>query len=69
MIRWPLALDAHIREITGPEDEFNDGTNGDPDSLVGEEDERGFDDMSLAVGWDDGDFEADEDDEEGEDEE
>jgi hypothetical protein len=44
MIRWPLVLDQHIREVCGPEDEFDDETNGDPDSVVGEEDERGFDD-------------------------
>jgi hypothetical protein len=30
---------------SGPEDEFDDETNGDPDSLNGEEDEEGFDEF------------------------
>ncbi len=29
--------------MSGPEDEFDDETSGDPDSLVGDEDESGFD--------------------------
>ena len=27
----------------GPEDEFDDAANGDPDSMFGEDDEEGFD--------------------------
>ena len=66
MIRWPLVLDQHIRDVIGPDDEFNDETNGDPDSLLGEEDERGFDDMPGENGWED---ESDEDEDEDEDDE
>lgn len=61
--------------MTGPEDEFDDETNGDPDSTVGEEDESGFDEMwdwgSPAFDEDDGfdDAEADEDDEDAGDDE
>lgn len=46
MTRWPLVLDAAVRDITGPEDDFDDETNGDPDSLLGEEDESGFDEFA-----------------------
>ncbi len=46
MIDWPAELDRHVRRIAGPEDEFDDETNGDPDSLLGEEDASGFDDGS-----------------------
>ena len=48
-------------EITGPEDEFDPETNGDPDSLTGEEDEAGFDEMSPEVGWEDEEGEDDDD--------
>lgn len=48
MIRWPLDLAEREAYLCG-----DDEVNGDPDSLNGEEDERGFDDMPLAVGWDD----------------
>ena len=60
--------------MTGPEDCFDDETNGDPDSTVGEEDESGFDEMSDYPDEpldDDGfdDAEADEDDEDAGDDE
>lgn len=38
----------------GPEDEPDDRVNGDPDSLTGEEDESGFDEMTD---WPEPDFE------------
>ena len=52
MIRWPMVLTAMEREASGPldEDDFESEANGDPDSLTGEEDETGFDDMP-AVYW------------------
>lgn len=34
----------------GPEDEFDDEANGDPDSLVGDDDEGGFEELA---GWPD----------------
>lgn len=46
MLRWPMDLARREREI-GPEDEFDDETNGDPDSLVGEEDDAGFEEMAC----------------------
>lgn len=49
----------------GPEDEFDPAVNGDPDSLTGEEAEEGFDEMAD---WPEPDFEAEDDEEEGEDE-
>jgi hypothetical protein len=65
MISWPDLLLEHERQICGPEDEFDERVNGDPDSTLGEDDESGFDEMSPAVGWDDeSDEEEDEDDDE-----
>lgn len=61
--RWGAPL---LASATGPEDEFDDSANGDPDSLNGEEDESGFDDMPLLNGWED---EGDEEDEDGEEDE
>ncbi len=43
-MNWDFELDAHVRRIAGPEDEPDDEVNGDPDSTLGEDDERGFDD-------------------------
>lgn len=43
--QWPMLLSRMERE-QGPEDEFDDELNGDPDSLVGEEDEEGFEEMA-----------------------
>lgn len=63
MIDWNHQLELMVGEVCGPEDEFDLETNGDPDSLTGEEDESGFDDMPIMNGWDD---ESD-DEEEGED--
>jgi len=52
------------RLLGGPEDEFDDGVNGDPDSLVGEDEaDDEFDEFSGEE-WEDG----DEDEEEEEDE-
>jgi len=36
--RGPLELDREIERISGPLDEFNDETNGDPDSTHGDDD-------------------------------
>jgi hypothetical protein len=44
-MNWSLALDAEVERIAGPFDE-SDEVNHDPDSLLGEEDEGGFDDDS-----------------------
>jgi hypothetical protein len=38
VIRWPQELDREVECISGPEDEFNDETNGDPDSTHGDDD-------------------------------
>ena len=50
-MNWPQALAAHVRWVSGgpfdPGSESGAGSdevNHDPDSFVGEEDERGFDD-------------------------
>jgi hypothetical protein len=43
-ISWPLELDREIERISGPLDEFNDETNGDPDSTHGEDDVEEADD-------------------------
>ncbi len=43
-IRWPRELDREIERISGPLDEFNDGTNGDPDSTHGDDDVEDSDD-------------------------
>ena len=75
MIRRPLELERAERAVwAGPEDEFDDETNGDPDSLLGEEDESGYEEMSgypdepaIDDGFDDA--EGDEDEEEDDDEE
>ena len=40
----------------GPQDPFDDGANGDPDSSLGEDDETGFDDDPFG---DDPQFEPD----------
>ena len=60
----------------GPEDEFDDETNGDPDSLLGEEDESGFEEMAdypdeagLDEGFEDADVEDEGDDSEEEEDE
>ena len=49
-INWPAELARMERSqyasSVGPEDEFDDEANGDPDSLEGEEDESGFEEMS-----------------------
>ena len=73
MTSWPLALAAEELRIAGPEDEFDDETNGDPDSLLGEEDDDGYEEMAdypdepmIDDGFDDA--EGDED-EEGDDDE
>jgi hypothetical protein len=60
-VNWPRLLAALERE-QGPEDEFDDEANGDPDSMLGEDDEEGFDELPVENGWPD-------DDEEGEDDE
>jgi hypothetical protein len=51
---------------TGPLDEFDDSANGDPDSMNGEDDEEGFDDMPVEAGWEDDDQDDGEDDDEAE---
>lgn len=56
---WP----ALYARWLGPFDE-SDEVNHDPDSWVGEEDDRGFDDMPVECGWED---EGESDDEEGDD--
>lgn len=65
---WPIWLERHIRRVTGPEDEPDTGVNGDPDSMLGEDDESGFDDMPVEVGWEDG-WDGEDDDDLDEDEE
>ena len=50
---WPDILALMEREQTGPEDPFDEAANGDPDSMNGEDDEEGFDEMSSELGWDD----------------
>lgn len=73
---WERLLIEAIRQVTGPEDEFDDETNGDPDSLVGEEDEMGFNEMvrwpeplfAEDDGFDDADLGEDDEDEEGDEE-
>lgn len=47
-----MLLGAMEREAAGPYDDFDPEVNGDPGSTVGEEDERGFDEMP-AVYWPD----------------
>lgn len=69
--------DAELRLLewqmwAGPEDEFDDEANGDPDSCEGEEDEAGFDDDPFGVeplfeeddGFDDAEGSEDDEDEE-----
>ena len=46
MTWWPAELRRMEREITGPLDEPDDETNNDPDSLLGDDDESGFDEMA-----------------------
>jgi hypothetical protein len=48
--------------LTGPEDEPNPSVNSDIDSMAGEDDEAGFDDMPVEY-WDDCDFEPEDEDE------
>ena len=73
MLRWPLELDRAERAVWGgPEDEFDDEANGDPDSLTGEEDDEGFEEMADypdESGLDDGFDDAGGEDEDAEDEE
>jgi hypothetical protein len=38
VIRWPVELDREVERISGPEDEFDVETNGDPDSTHGDDD-------------------------------
>ena len=45
----------------GPEDAVDEAVNSDPDSVNGEEDESGFDDMPVAWWEDEDDIEEDED--------
>lgn len=45
-MRWPLILRDMERQVVGPEDEFDERVNGDPDSVHGEEDEGGYDEMA-----------------------
>lgn len=52
-----------LASAAGPEDEFDDAVNGDPDSMNGEDDETGFDDMPVMNGWEDEGGEEDEDEE------
>ena len=47
---WDSALDREVRRIAGPFDE-SDEVNHDPDSVVGEEDESGFDEMADWTDW------------------
>ena len=47
----------------GPEDDPDPSVNGDPDSLCGEEDGAGFDDMPAECGWEDEGEDEDEGDE------
>lgn len=69
---WEHLLEAAERRITGPEDEVDLETGGDPDSTLGEEDEEGFDEMVWFAEWqawadegfEDAEGEDDEDDEE-----
>jgi len=67
---WDDRLDLMVMQVTGPYDE-SDEVNHDPDSLVGEEDESGFDEMADWEEWqtyeDDGFDDAGDDDEEAED--
>lgn len=51
--------------LLGPEDEFDEAANGDPDSMCGEDAEDGFDDMPIEAEWSDDD--EDEGDDDGED--
>lgn len=74
-VNWSVALDEDIARVCGPEDEPDEAVSGDPESMHGEDDEEGFDDMPLAVGWEDEDDEDededdtdDEDDDDGDDE-
>lgn len=56
-ISWPAALDREVRRIAGPEDDFDDEANGNPDSMTGEDDEAGFEEMADypdETGLDDG---------------
>lgn len=63
VISWPSRLVEHERFVCGPEDEFNTETNGDPDSINGEEDVSGYDDMPVEAGWGDEPEDDEEDDE------
>ena len=62
-MRSVTTTERRLRRGAGPEDDLDPCVNGDPDSLTGEEDEAGFDDMPLENGWEDegGDDEEDED--------
>ncbi len=51
-MNWDAELDREIWVRFGPFDE-SDEVNHDPDSLVGEEDESGFDEQSWARDWTD----------------
>jgi hypothetical protein len=63
---WPEWLEEHIRRMTGPEDEADTDVNGDPSSTLGEDDDTGqFEEMHD---WPDPDFDAEDDDDEGEEE-
>ena len=62
-------------EMSGPEDEPDEELNGDPTSLVGEEDFEGFEEMDgypaesgLDDGFDDAEIDEDDEDEDDEDE-
>ena len=76
MLRWPAELDRAERQVwAGPEDELDEEANGDPDSIVGEDGEEGFEEMAgypdesgLDDGFDDAGGGEDEDEEEGDDE-
>ena len=59
---WPAELDRMVEMITGPLDPWDTSVNGDPDSLVGEEDESGYSEMSPD--WPETDFETEPDEDE-----
>ena len=58
---WPAELDRMVEMITGPLDPWDTSVNGDPDSLTGEENESGFDEMAD---WPETDFETEPDEDE-----
>ena len=73
MTDWNSELDAAVQRVAGPEDEPDEEVNGDPTSMLGEDDESGFDEMAEWPDWqavlDDAYDDAEGGDDDGEDEE